>query len=99
MQRPQLECEVRETLRELIAEILGVDLDDELALDDDRLLAYELGLASIEFVALIDKIQQRMGIGLEALLRGTSSAADVLDQLSVRWVVDQVRSARAAGVA
>ena len=94
-----LECEVRDTLRELIADILGLDLDDELTLDDDRLLAYELGLASIEFVALLDKMRERLGIRLEALLRGTSSVADVLDQLSVRWVVEQVRDARARDVA
>lgn len=95
----QLESEVRGTLRELIAEILGIDSDDELVLDDDRLLAYELGLASIEFVALLDKLHTRMGIRLDALLRGVTSAADALDQLSVRWVVDQVRSARAEGAA
>jgi acyl carrier protein len=86
-------------LRELIAEIIGVEVDDETTLDDDRLLAYELGLASIELVALLDGLQQRTGLRVEALLSGASNMGDALDRLSVRWIVDQVRSARAAAVA
>lgn len=75
---------IREQIQELIEETIGA----AAKLDDDVLIAYDLGLESIEIVALLDVLRERFGVRIE-VLGPTEDLQSLFDQLSIGWIVAQ----------
>jgi len=84
------ETAIRARLCDLLADITDQPIEPAELLDD-TLLAYDLGLESIEVVALLELVEQELGVCFTGFVDGSGSEklGELLDRLSVRWVIDR----------
>ncbi len=84
------EAAIRTRLCKILMDIVDKPIDPS-ELSDHTLLAYDLGLDSIEFVALLELVQRELGVPFSDFVDGPGAQQlrQLLDQLSVRWVIDR----------
>ncbi|MBN1656107.1 MAG: hypothetical protein JXA30_20230 [Deltaproteobacteria bacterium] len=76
-------------LKELFIEILGEDFDHE-DITPETSLIYDLGLESLEFIAVLDAIHQRYGVLLQIAQEDGEVDSRFLDKLTVGFLIEQL---------
>lgn len=75
----ELERQIMDDLSGLVAEVLGDAFDGEIEFSPELSLLYDLGLESVEFIALLDCLHTRYGFPIETVVRATAAGTTLGD--------------------
>lgn len=91
----EIETTLRATFCELIDDIVGTTTDPA-ALSLECRIAYDFGLESIELIALLDRLREQLGVRVELLGQAGTDVHQLLDRLTVGWILEQAIAHQAA---
>ncbi len=78
-----------EDIRQLLGEILGEDFSHE-EVNIGTSLIYDLGLESLEFIAVLDAIYQKYGVLVQITSDDGEIDPDIVDKVTVGYIVEKL---------